>query len=166
MMRSRSLLSSKGGHLKEDMLLYHASLRKVKNIDDNSIQLHDAELRIKKKLTGIHPEDLDIVSTIEPSLVKDIINDLENDPDTTAIHLEDFLYSPRLQLLSKILSELQNNGKSSDWEIFTEDDLFPDILMVKEKLLAYSKHDIDIIVKVIEKNTARKIFASKDNKDV
>ena len=73
---------------------------------------------------------------------------------------------PRLQLLSKILSELQNNGKSSDWEIFTEDDLFPDILMVKEKLLAYSKHDIDIIVKVIEKNTARKIFASKDNKDV
>ena len=150
-------LSSKGGHLKEDMLLCHASLSKVKNIDDNSIQLHDAELRIKKKLTGIHPEDLDIVSTIEPSLVKDIIKDLEDDPDTAGIHLEDFLYSPRLQLLSKILSELQNNGKSSDWEIFTEDDLFPDILMDKEKLLAYSKHDIDIIVKVIEKNTEKNL---------
>ena len=154
-------LSSKGGHLKEDMLLCHASLRKVKNIDDNSIQLHDAELRIKKKLTGIHPEDLDIVSTIEPSLVKDIINDLENDPDTTAIHLEDFLYSPKLQLLSKILSELRNNGKSSDLEIFTEDDLFLDILMVKEKLLTYSKNDIDMKVKVIEKKHCKKNLCFK-----
>ena len=51
-------LPSKGGHLKEDMLLCHASLRKVKNIDDNSIQLHDTELRIKKTLTGIHPLNL------------------------------------------------------------------------------------------------------------
>ena len=87
-------LSSKGGHLKEDMLLCHASLAKVKNINDSSIQLHDAELGMKKKLTGIHPEDLDIVSTFEPSLVKDIICDLENDPENTGINLQDFLYSP------------------------------------------------------------------------
>ena len=148
------------------MSLCQVSFRKVKNITDACVQLHDADLRIRKKLTGIHPEDLNIVSTFEPSLVKDIITDIESDPNNTGIQLEDFLYSPRLQLLSKILTELQKNGKSSDWNIIGEDDLFPEILMFKDKLLTYSRHDIDLIVKVIQQNTARKIFATKDTKDV
>ena len=159
-------IGSKGGDLHEEMLLCHASLAKVKNINDSSVQLHDAELKMKKKLKGIHTEDLDIVSTFEPSLVRDIISDLENDPNNTGIQLQDFLYSPRLQLLTKILCALQINGNHSDWKTFTEDDLFPGILMSKETLLLYSRHDIDEIVKIINENTARRIFAAKDTKDI
>ena len=121
---------------------------------------------MKKKLKGIHTEDLDIVSTFEPSLVRDIISDLENDPNNTGIQLQDFLYSPHLQLLTKILCALQINGNHSDWKTFTEDDLFPGILMSKETLLLYSRHDIDEIVKIINENTARRIFAVKDTKDI
>ena len=157
-------IGSKGGDLHEEMLLCHASLAKVKNINHSSVQLHDVELKMKKKLKGIHNEDLDIVSTFEPSLVRDIISDLENDPNNTGIQLQDFLYSPRLQLLTKILCALQMNRNHSDWKTFTEDDLFPGILMSKETLLLYSRHDIDEIV--FNENTARRIFAVKDTKDI
>ena len=158
-------ISSKGGHLKEDMLLCHTSLRKVKNINENWIQVHEADLKIKNKITGIHHDDMDIVSTFDPTLVKEIISDIENNESCAGIQLEDFLNSPRLQLLTKILNELQINGKSNDWRTYTEDDIFPHILMYKDKLLNFPKHDIDLIVKVIEGNTARKIFSSKDTKD-
>ena len=47
-----------------------------------------------------------------------------------------------------------------------EEDLFPHILMDKETLLMFSRYDIDLIIGVIEKYTQRKIFASKDTKDV
>ena len=159
------LISSKGGHLKEDMLLCHTSLRKVKNINENWIQVHEAGLKIKNKITGIHHDDMDIVSTFDPTLVKEIISDIENNESCAGIQLEDFLNSPWLQLLTKILNELQIHGKSTDWRSYTEDDIFPHILMYKDKLLNFPKHDIDLIVKVIEGNTARKIFASKDTKD-
>ena len=158
-------ISSKGGHLKEDMLLCHTSLRKVKNINENWIQVHEADLKIKNKITGIHPDNMDIVSTFDPNLVKEIISDIENNESCVGIQLEDFLNSPRLQLLTKILNELQIHGKSNDWRSYTEDDIFPHILMYKDKLLNFPKHDIDLIVKVIEGNTAWKLFASKDTKD-
>ena len=138
----------------------------MKNNSHSSVQLHDAELKMKKKLKGIHNEDLDIVSTFEPSFVRDIISDLENDPNNTGIQLQDFLYSPRLQLLTKILCVLQMNGNHSDWKTFTQDDLFPGILMSKETLLLYSIHDIDEIVKVINENMARRNFAAKHTKDI
>ena len=158
-------ISSKGGHLKEDMLLCHASLRKVKNINENWIQVHEADLKIKNKITGIHHDDMDIVSTFDPTLVKEIISDIENNESCAGIQLEDFLNSPWLQLLTNILNELQIHGKSTDWRSYTEDDIFPHILMYKDKLLNFSKHDIDLIVEVIEGNTVQKIFASKDTKD-
>ena len=151
-------ISSKGGHLKEDILLCHASLRKVKNINENWIQVHEADLKIKNKITGIHHDDMDIVFTFDPTLVKDIISDIENNESCAGIQLEDFLNSPRLQVLTKILNELQIHGKSTDWRSYTEDDIFPHILMYKDKLLNFPNHDIDLIVKVIEGNTARKIF--------
>lgn len=159
-------INSKGGHLNQDMLLCHASLSKVKNINESSVQLHECDLKTKNKLTGIFHEDMDIVSTFDPTLVKDIINDMESTPNFAGIHLEDFLNSPRLQLLTKLINHLQTHGKSPLWKTYTEDDIFPHILMYKDKIMSYSKHDIDLMVKVIEKNTIRKIFTSKDTKDI
>ena len=88
-----------------------------------------------------------------------------NNESCQGIQLEDFLNSPQLQLLTKIINELQIHGKSKDWRTYTEDDIFSHILMYKDKLLNFPIHDMNLIVKVIEGNTAWKIFASKDMKD-
>ena len=138
------------------------SLNKVKRNVKNDV--HHASLLNKKKETGILPEDVDFVSILQPDLLFDIYH--ENDGDNTDMQLEDFLFSPRLQLIKEILNKLQTTGKAPEWVEYTEEDLFPHILMDKKTLLMFSRYDIDLIIGVIEKYTRRKIFASKDTKDV
>ena len=81
------------------------------------------------------------------------------------IGLEDFLLSPKLQILQRIHVQLREFGKSDKWSDYTEEDLFPHILMEKNSLMSFTRHDIDIIIKEIEKVTVRKLFSPKDNKD-
>ena len=138
------------------------SLNKVQRNVKNDV--HHDSLLTKKKETGILPEDVDFVSILQPDLLFDIYH--ENDGDNTDMQLEDFLFSPRLQLIKQILNKLQTTGKAPEWVEYTEEDLFPHILMDKETLLMFSRYDIDLIIGVIEKYTRRKIFASKDTKDV
>ena len=69
------------------------SKRNVKN------DVHHDSLLNKKKETGISPEDVDFVSMLQLDLLFDINHD--NDGDNTDMHLEDFLFSPRLQLIKK-----------------------------------------------------------------
>ena len=101
---------------------------------------------------------------LQLNLLFDIYHD--NDGDNTDMQLEDFLFSPRLQLIKEILNKLQTTGKAPEWVEYIEEDLFPHILMDKKTLLMFSRYDIDLIIGVIEKYTRRKIFASKDMKDV
>ena len=158
-------VESTGGHLEERRLLFHASLRKIKKLmkwEINKLINEEAEMKREK---GIKPEDLDIISTLEPDLVKEIYEDYEAAEVEGDIGLEDFLASPKLQIINDILTNLQNRGKHQNWPDCTEEDLFPHILMSKETLMTLTKYDLDIISSIIEKYTVRKIFASKDNKD-
>ena len=138
------------------------SVKKVKKNVKNDVN-HDS-LQNKKKETGILPDDVDFVSMLQPDLLFDIYHD--NAGDNTEMQLEDFLFSPRLQLIKEILNKLQTIGKAPEWVEYTEEDLFPHILTDKKTLLMFSRYDIDLIIGVIEKYTWRKIFASKDTKDV
>ena len=61
--------------------------------------------------------------------------------------------------------QLRQFGKSDKWSDYTEEDLFPHILMEKNSLMSFTRHDIDIIIKEIDKVTVRKLFSPKDNKD-
>ena len=63
------------------------------------------------------------------------------------------------------MNELKSSGKAPEWNQYNEDDLFPHILIDKETLLMFTRHDLDIIISVIEKYTRRKIFTTKDTKD-
>ena len=125
------------------------SLNKVKRNVKNDVH-HDSLLN-KKKETGILPEDVDFVSMLQPDLLFDIYHD--NDGDNTDMQLEDFLFNPRLQLIKEILNKLQTTGKAPEWVEYTEEDLFPHILMDKKTLLMFSRYDIDLIIGVIEKYT-------------
>ena len=138
------------------------SFNKVKRNVKNDV--HHDSLPNRKKESGILPEDVDFVSMLQPDLLFDIYHD--NDGDNTQMQLEDFLFSPRLQLIKEILNKLQTMGKAPEWVEYTEEDLFPHILIDKKTLLMFSRYDIDLIIGVIEKYTWRKIFASKDTKDI
>ena len=61
--------------------------------------------------------------------------------------------------------QLHEFGKSDKWSDYTEEDLFPYILMEKKSLMSFTRHDIDIIIKEIDKVTVGKLFSPKDNKD-
>ena len=92
------------------------------------------------------------------------IKKIEN--NSGQVGLEDFLASPKLQIIVDILIHLQELGKSDFWADCTEEDLFPHVLMDKDKLMTFTKHDLDIIGSRIEKFTIRKMFSTKDNKDM
>ena len=157
-------LESHCGDLDERLLLPLASLRRVKHSINKEINISD-EMGKNKRLSGIQPDDCDIISTLEPQLVQEIYDDYAAADIDGAIGLEDFLSSPKLQIIDEILQSLRAEGKHEFWMDCTEEDLFPHILVNKNMLLGYTRHDLDIISKVIEKFTVRKIFATKDTKD-
>lgn len=142
-------------------LLNKLNLSKVKkNIKDDT---RNECVQNKGKITGLLPDDIDFVSTMDPDLLHDIYHDRNGNNDD--LTLEDFICSPRLQLITEILNELKSFGKAPEWNQYNEDDLFPHILIDKETLLMFTRHDLDIIISVIEKYTRRKIFTTKDTKD-
>ena len=158
-------LNSNGGHLVEKMLLCHVSLHKVRNITDKfgrNEKQYELDNRNKKGLTE---NDIDLISTLQPDLFHDICDDFETENLGYEIGLEDFLLSPKLQILQRILVQLREFGKSDKWSDYTEEDLFPHILMEKNSLMSFTRHDIDIIIKEIDKVTVSKLFSPKDNKD-
>ena len=61
--------------------------------------------------------------------------------------------------------QLRTFGKSDVWSDYSEEDLFPHILMDKQSLLSLTRHDLHIIIKEIDKVTVQKLFFPKDNKD-
>ncbi|MCG8625032.1 MAG: hypothetical protein MJE68_23910, partial [Proteobacteria bacterium] len=158
-------VESNGGDIDGRMLLSHASLHKVKKLKQNEINCFITESFESKPTTGIQPDDLDIISTLQPDLVKEIYEDYESAELNGPIGLENFLASPKLQIITDILSNLHERGKDPNWQNCTEDDLFPNILMNKEILMSFTKYDLGLIRSIIEKYTVRKIFATKDNKD-
>ena len=158
-------LNSNGGHLDEKMLLCRVSLHKVRNITDKfgrNEKQYELDNRNKKGLTE---NDIDLISTLQPDLFHDICDDFETENLGYEIGLEDFLLSPKLQILQRILVQLREFSKSDKWSDYTEEDLFPHILMEKNSLMSFTRHDIDIIIKEIDKVTVRKLFFPKDNKD-
>ena len=158
-------LNSNGGHLDGKMLLCHVSLHKVRNITDKfgrNEKQYELDNQNKKGLTK---NDIDLISTLQPDLFHDICDDFETENLGYEIGLEDFLLSPKLQILQRILVQLREYGKSDKWSDYTEEDLFPHILMEKNSLMSFTRHDIDIIIKEIDKVTVRKLFSPKDNKD-
>ena len=159
------VLQSNGGDLKETNLLCHASLNKVSKNINHRISESTRNINQIKPPTGILPDDLDIISTLEPDLVEEIYHDHEAAKISGNMGLEDFLSSPKLQIIGDILTNLLDSGKDSFWSDCSEEDLFPHILMDKEILMSYTKHDLDIISRSIEKFTVRKIFTTKDTKD-
>ena len=159
-------MESTGGHLQERMLLCQTSLAKVRKLTVHELRHCGQENYGNKPTTGIQPDDLDIISTLELQLVQDIWNDHESAEIDGEIGLEDFLFSPKLQIINNILIHLQESGKDGYWLDCMEEDLFPNILMNKDVLMTFTKHDLDIISYNIEKFTVHKIFASKDTKDV
>ena len=90
----------------------------------------------KGKITGLLPDDIDFVSTMDPDLLHDIYHDRNGNNDD--LTLEDFICSPRLQLITEILNELKSFGKAPEWNQYNEDDLFPHILIDKETLLMFT----------------------------
>ena len=159
-------LESNGGHLEEKNLLCHASMHKVRRFFDSEINNYSKDINQMKPVRGIQPDDLDIISALEPTLVKEIYEDQENENNSGQVGLEDFLASPKLQIITDILIHLQELGKSDFWADCTEEDLFPHVLMDKGMLMTFTKHDLDIIGSRIEKCTIRKMFSTKDNKDM
>ena len=140
-------LNLNGGHLDEKMLLCHVSLHKVRNITDKfgrNEKQYELDNRNKKGLTE---NDIDLISTLQPDLFHDICDDFEMENLGYEIGLEDFLLSPKLQILQRILVQLHEFGKSDKWSDYTEEDLFPHILMEKNSLMSFTRHDIDIIIK-------------------
>ena len=159
-------LESNGGHLEEKNLLCHASMHKVRRFFDSEINNYSKDINQMKPVRGIQPDDLDIISALEPTLVEEIYEDQENENNSGQVGLEDFLASPKLQIIADILIHLQELGKSDFWADCTEEDLFPHVLMDKGMLMTFTKHDLDIIGSRIEKFTIRKMFSTKDNKDM
>ena len=112
-------------------------------------------------MRGIQPDDVDIISVLEPTLVKEIYEDQELDNNSGQVGLEDFLSSPKLQIIADILMHLQESGKSDFWADCTEEDLFPHILINKDMLMCFTKHDLDVIANRIESFTVRKNLPPK-----
>ena len=52
-----------------------------------------------KPVRGIQPDDVDIISALEPTLVKEIYEDQELDNNSSQVGLEDFLSSPKVQII-------------------------------------------------------------------
>ena len=105
-------LNSNGGHLDEKMLLCHVSLHKVRNITDkfgrNEKQYELDNLNKK----GLTENDIDLISTLQPNLFHDICDNFETENLGYEIGLEDFLLSPKLQILQRILVQLREFSKS------------------------------------------------------
>ena len=106
------ILQSNGGHLDETMLLCHVSLNKIKNITKDHIHKSRHPEQENQKILGLAHDDIDLISTLQPDLVNEICEDLEANNTGCDIGLEDFLSSPKLQILKEILSKLQISGKS------------------------------------------------------
>ena len=115
-------------------------------------------------MRGIQPNDVDIISTLESTLVKEIYEDQELDNLSGQVGLEDFLSSQKLQIIAHILINLQELGKSDFLADCTEDDLFPNILINKYMLTSFTKHDLDVIASRVETFPVQNIFTTKDNK--
>ena len=89
------ILESNGGHLEEKNLLCHASMHKVRQFFDSEINNYSKDINQMKPVRGIQPDDLDIISALEPTLVKEIYEDQENENNSGQVGLEDFLASPK-----------------------------------------------------------------------
>ena len=159
-------LESNGGHLEERNILCHTSMHKVRQFFDSEINNYSKDNNQMKPVRGIQPDDVDIISALEPTLVKEIYEDQEIENNSGQAGLEDFLASPKLQIIADILIHLQELGKSDFWADCTEEDLFPHVLMDKDMLMTFTKHDLDIIGSRIENFTIHKMFSTKDNKDM
>ena len=159
-------LESNGGHLEDSNILCHASLHKVRRFFPCEINNNLKDINQSKPVRGIQPDDVDIISALEPTLVKEIYEDQELDNNSGQVGLEDFLSSPKLQIIADILMHLQESGKSDFWADCTEEELFPHILINKDMLMSFTKHDLDLIGNRIESFTVHKIFTTKDNKDM
>ena len=81
-------IESNGGHLHERMLICHTSLAKVRKLTINELCHCGQENSRNKPTTGIQPDDLDIISTLEPQLVQDIPNHFNVGTAISARHLE------------------------------------------------------------------------------
>ena len=135
-------LESNGGHLEESNILCHASLHKVRKFFPSEINNNFKDINQSKPVIGIQPDDVDIISALEPTLVREIYEDQEVDNISGQVGLEDFLSSPKLQIIGDILVNLQESGKSDFWANCTEEDIFPHILMNKDMLMSFTKHDL------------------------
>ena len=159
-------LESNGGHLEGSNILCHASLHKVRRFFPCEINNNLKDINPSKPVRGIKPDDVDIIFALEPTLVKEIYEDQELDNNSGQVGLEDFLSSPKLQIIADILMHLQESGKSDFWADCTEEELFPHILINKDMLMSFTKHDLNLIGNRIESFTVHKIFTTKDNKDM
>ena len=141
------IVQSGGGTSESDHpLLNKLNLSKVKkNIKDDT---RNECVQNKGKITGLLPDDIDFDRN-------------GNNDDLT---LEDFICSPRLQLITEILNKLKSYGKAPKWNQYNEDDLFPHILINKETLLMFTRHDLDIIISAIEKYTREENIYNKRHK--
>ena len=111
-----------------------------------------------RKKFGFAHDDIDLISTLQPDLLTEICEYLELNNTGCDIGLEDFLTSLKLQILKEILSKLQISGKSEKWADYSEEDLFPNMLMEKDTLMSFTSHDLDIIIGEIESYSAQNLF--------
>ena len=72
--------------------------------------------------------------------------------------LKILLSSPKLQIIADILMHLQESGKSNFWADCTEEELFPHILINKDMLMSFTKHDLDLIGNHIESFTVQNFY--------
>ena len=83
-------LESNGGHLEESNILCHVSLHKVRRFFPPEINNNLKDINQSKPVRGIQPDDVEIISTLEPTLVKEIYEDQELDNNSGQVELEDF----------------------------------------------------------------------------
>ena len=83
-------LESNGGHLEDSNILCHASLHKVRRFFPCEINNNLKDINQSKPVRGIQPDDVDIISALEPTLVKEIYEDQELDNNSSQVGVEDF----------------------------------------------------------------------------
>ena len=77
--------------LEDSNILCHASLHKVRRFFPCEINNNLKDINHSKPVRGIQPDDVDIISALEPTLVKEIYEDQELDNNSGQVGLEDFV---------------------------------------------------------------------------